>query len=212
MEAGTSGGSDPAGDQVGPVVAKVTTGGTWVWGRTGRHGQGLASARERQVDWTASEEIWGCRCWDLATGEASTGMWPFSARGLGHHSVPVGSSVGQQGSPPGKFKEMDRERRPCVLVTDRNPVLRCGALGAWASPSWPAVHSCRHCALALSSSLCTVLYSTWKCWWGTQRVRTRAQPSAPPATPHSSSPGRPCTPCQGMPQCTQQAAGRRWLA
>lgn len=51
VEAGTSSGSDPAGDQAGPVVAEVATGGTGAWGRTGRHGQVLASARERQADW-----------------------------------------------------------------------------------------------------------------------------------------------------------------
>lgn len=50
------------------------------------------------------------------------------------------------------------------------------SLAAWVPtrglvPPGPPVHSCCHWALALSSSLCTVLYSTWKCWWGTQHIR-----------------------------------------
>lgn len=38
------------GDQVGPVVAEVTTHGAGVWRETGRHSQVLASARERQAN------------------------------------------------------------------------------------------------------------------------------------------------------------------
>jgi hypothetical protein len=104
----------------------------------------LASARGRQADS-------GCLCttaetgfWDPATGEANTSVWPFSARGPGHHSIPVGSSAGVRGSPPGSFNEMDRERCPCILVTHQNPLWfvrsgRCGCVNStsWATCTWP---------------------------------------------------------------------------
>lgn len=135
----------------------------------------LASARERQADGSCLYRTTETGFWDPATGEANTSVWPFSACGPGHHSIPVGSSAGGRGSPPGTFKEMDRERRPCILVTHPNPLwFSLAAVGVWASTSWATVHGHCYCALALSSSLCTVLYSTWKCWWEEQCMKDTA--------------------------------------
>lgn len=97
----------------------------------------LAGAGARQADGGC---LWGTAetgFWDPATGEANSSVRPFSACGPGHHSIPVGSSAGGRGSPPGTFKEMDRERCPCILVTHPNPLwFSLAAVGAWASTSW----------------------------------------------------------------------------
>lgn len=137
----TSGGSDPAGDQVGPVVAEVTTG-----RQAGRAGYEEEEQGDTVGCWPAlgRGRLTTAVCttaetgfWDPATGEANSSVWPFSAHGWGHHSIPVGSSAGGRGSLPGTFKEMDRERHPCVLVTHQNPLWFGPAMvGAWASTSW----------------------------------------------------------------------------
>lgn len=146
----TSGGSDPAG---GPGGFNGGRGDNrrdkGMRGASGRHCRVLASAGARQADGGC---LWGTAetgFWDPATGEANSSLRPFSARGPGHHSIPVGSSAGGRGSPPGTFKEMDRERCPCFLVTHSNPLwFSLAAVGAWASTSWAT------CAWPLSLSLC----------------------------------------------------------
>lgn len=116
----------------------------------------------------------GAGCWDPAKLVALQCMWPREP------SVSLGSSAGGRGSPPRKFKET-KSLHPSELWF---------SLAAWVPthgpvPPGPPVHSCRHWALALSSSLCTVLYSTWKCWWGTQHIRGQGHQRAtlPPRFP-----------------------------
>lgn len=136
----TSGGSDPAGGpggssggggdnrQAGRAGYEEEEQGDTVgcWPAVGRGGLTAAVCTTAETSF-----------WDPATGEASTNVWPFSARGPSHYSIPVGSSAGGRGSPPGTFKETDRERRPCVLVTHQHPLwFGPAAVGAWASTSW----------------------------------------------------------------------------
>lgn len=162
----TSGGSDPAGGPGGFSGGRGDNRRESGMRRNVR--ETLSGAGQCGVRQAVGGCLWGTAetgFWDPATGEANSSVWPFSARGPGHHSIPAGSSAGGRGSPPGTFKEMDRERCPCILVTHQT---LCGSVWPlWVRgpvPPGPPVHGHCHCALALSSSLCTVLYSTWKCW------------------------------------------------
>lgn len=108
-------------------------------------------------------------------------VWPFSACGLGGHlshwaHLQVGGVL-HQGSSGDRMRSLHPSElwfSPAAWVATRGPV-----------PPGPPVHSRRHWALALSSSLCTVLYSTWKCWWGTQHIRGQGHQRAtlPPRFP-----------------------------
>lgn len=144
-------------NQVGPGVAEVATGrGKGRLGTVGSHSRVLVSAMRGGLVLGTSDgpqEGRGAGCWDPAKLVALQCMWPREP------SVSLGSSAGGRGSPPRKFKET-KSLHPSELWF---------SLAAWVPthgpvPPGPPVHSCRHWALALSSSLCTVLYSTWKCW------------------------------------------------
>lgn len=78
--------------------------------------------------------------------------------------------------------ETDGQRHPCILVID--PTLGF-SLATWVrGPVSPGpLHSRGHCALALSSSLCTVLYSTWKCCEDTNRQGWGRQSHPAPRLP-----------------------------
>lgn len=151
----------------------------------------LASARERQADD-------GClhnrRDWLLGPshGGGQQQRVALQCTWLGSSFHPSGlicrwerlSSRDIQGNGQG-------EASLCPSDPSKPSVVRSGHGGCMGQ--YLLGHLCvtRHCALALSSSLCTVLYSTWKCWWGERCMRDRESGRAG---------GSECCPTQG--NCT----------
>lgn len=144
--------------QAGPVVAETATGrGNGRRRRAGSHSRVLASA-------TRGGLVVGTSDGPQEGGGQAAGtqpsVWPFSACGLGGHlshwaHVQVGGVLHQ-----GSSGDRKRSLHPSELWF--SPVAWVATRGL--VPPGPPVHSRHHWALALSSSLCTVLYSTWKCW------------------------------------------------
>lgn len=145
---------------MGPVVAEMATGrGKGRLRRAGSHSRVLASTtRGGLVVGTSDgpQEGEGAGCWDPAKCVALQCMF----RCLGGHlsdwaHLQVGGVLHQ-----GSSGDRKRSLHPSELWF--SPVAWVATRGL--VPPGPPVHSRHHWALALSSSLCTVLYSTWKCW------------------------------------------------
>lgn len=98
----------------------------------------LASTRERgRLAAAASAEQQKAASGSQPLGRPTPACGP-SVHVAGPSLHPSGFICRWQGSPPGTFKEMDRERRPCILVTHQNRLwFGLVTVGVWATCAWP---------------------------------------------------------------------------